>query len=143
MLSHDQIENVLFFQIEKTNKMAKIFAQKLMEQDKMGVTVEQWVLLKIIQESDIISQKELAEFAVRDPASITRTIKLLEVKGLISRNAILRRQFQLSLTENGVSFVKQHFSLIKRLREQAVKDINPKDAKIVQKVLLQMQKNMI
>ena len=57
------IENVIFFQIERTNKMARQNAQKEFDRLGLGITVDQWVLLKILDEEPDISQNELADFS--------------------------------------------------------------------------------
>lgn len=62
-----RIEDVILFQIEQASKASKLFSQR--EFDRLGIeiTVEQWILLKIISESEDLTQKELANKSSRDP----------------------------------------------------------------------------
>ncbi len=87
----NDIESVILFQLDKTSKTAKQYSQREFERLGLGITVEQWILLKIIHESDDISQKELADQSFRDPASITRTLDLLHSRGFIDRLASARK----------------------------------------------------
>ncbi|MEQ9262322.1 MAG: MarR family transcriptional regulator [Owenweeksia sp.] len=143
MATHD-IENVILFQLDRTNKMAKQHSQLAIDRQNMGITVEQWVLLKIIEESNELSQKDLAKKSLRDPASITRTLDILEKKKLIRREAIPqnRRQYNIILTAQGKEFVNQNMELIKELRKQSVNGFTLKELDILRSFLLRMQENM-
>ena len=138
------IENVILFQIEKTNKTAKQYSQKELDRLNLGITVDQWVLLKIIEESNSISQKEIALKSVRDPASITRTLDILVKKGLIIREAIPnnRRQYNIQLTQAGEFFVRQNMPIITEQRKQSVKGFTEKELTLLSGFLLRIQKNM-
>ncbi len=138
------IENVILFQIEKTNKTAKQYSQKELDRLNLGITVDQWVLLKIIEESNSTSQKEIALKSVRDPASITRTLDILVKKGLIIREAIPnnRRQYNIQLTQAGEFFVRQNMPIITEQRKQSVKGFTEKELTLLSGFLLRIQKNM-
>lgn len=138
------IESVILFQIEKTNKTAKQYSQKEMDRLGLGITVDQWVLLKIIEETSPISQKEIAQKSMRDPASITRTLDVLAKKGLILREAIPnnRRQYNIQLTNAGEFFVRQNLPLIKKQRQQSVVGFSEKELEQLSGFLLRIQENM-
>ena len=46
------IENIILFQIDKTSKVSKLYSQREFDRLGMGITVEQWILLKFIEEND-------------------------------------------------------------------------------------------
>ncbi len=140
----NDIEQVLLFQIDKTNKIAKIHSQKEFDRLGMGITVEQWVLLKIIHENEDIAQKELARMSFRDPASITRTLALVEKKGLIDRSFTPenRRQRLIKLSAEGKTFVEQYFPVVKRLRKESMKGISEEELMLLNEVLKRVQQNM-
>lgn len=138
------IENVILFQIEKTSKVSKQYSQKEFDRLGMGITVEQWILLKIIEESDGLTQKELAEKSLRDPASITRTLDLLSKKGFVERNPVEdnRRQYSISLKKKGVEFIQEYLPVIQNHRAKSIEGISQEDLETLQKVLTQIQNNM-
>lgn len=139
------IESVLLFQIEKTSKLSKLYSQR--EFDKLGIdiSVEQWIILKIIQENKLIAQKSIAEKSTRDPASITRTLDLLEKKELINRLNIPedRRQYNIILTKKGEKFIHQNMPIIKSLRQQSVKGFSSEEIETLSHLLKRMQENMV
>ena len=139
-----KIEDVILFQIDLTSKVSKLYSQKEFVKRKLGITVEQWVILKIVAESNDLSQKELATKSYRDPASITRTLDLLEKKRLLQRISIPnnRRAYQIELTETGRVFIEENMKLVQQHRELSIKDISQKDLKTLSNVLLKIRNNM-
>ena len=138
------IESVILFQLDKTSKIAKQYSQREFERLGLGITIEQWILLKIIQENNELSQRELADKSFRDPASITRTLDLLHKVGLIDRQPIPenRRQYQIHLTTKGEKFITTHMPIIQKHRRKSIEGIPAKDLKKLEGLLLKIQGNM-
>lgn len=143
-MNKSDIESVILFQIEKTNKAAKQYTQKEFDSIKLGITVDQWVLLKIIEEAQDLSQKELSKKAMRDPASITRTLDILGKKGLVVREAIPenRRQYNISLTQSGAYFVANNMEMINKHRKQSIKGFSLEELENLKSYLSRIQDNM-
>lgn len=140
----EPIENVILFLIDQTSRVAKQYSQREFDKVELGITVDQWVLLKIIDEKEELSQAELAKFSVRDPASITRTLDLLEKKDLIERVAVEdnRRQYRISLTKKGNKFVAEHSKMVSKHRAKSIKGISKQELDALRNTLFQIQKNM-
>ena len=138
------IEDVILFQLDKTNKNAKMYSQREFDRKNLGITVDQWVLLKIIEESEELSQSELAGKALRDPASITRTLDLLEKKEFIKREGILnnRRQYRVRLTRTGAAFIRKHMAMVNRQRKRSIKGFSHQELDLLKSMLQRIQKNM-
>ncbi|MTI39427.1 MarR family winged helix-turn-helix transcriptional regulator [Fulvivirga lutimaris] len=139
-----KIEDVILFQIEKTSKISKVYSQRDFDRLGLGITIEQWILLKIIEEFDQMSQKELAEKSLRDPASITRTLDLLSKKGLIERQAIEnnRRQYNIKLTSTGKKFIVDNFGTVQAHRSKSVEGFTSEELKTLEGMLKRIQSNM-
>ena len=139
------IETIIAFQLDKTNKLNKLASQRVFDQAGLGITVEQWILLKIIEESAQISQKELANKSLRDPASITRTLDILDKNGFIIREQIPenRRQYNIILTSNGKKFVVRHMKMIKELRSKLIKGFSAKELDTLTAMFNRLQENMM
>jgi MarR family transcriptional regulator for hemolysin len=138
------IENIPLFLIDQTSKLAKQHSQKEFDSAKLGITVDQWVLLKILDENPNISQTILANKSLRDPASITRTLDLLQKKELVLREAISddRRQFNINLSTNGKKFVAEHMPMISKLRLQSISGLSKSELDNLRTILLKIQNNM-
>lgn len=140
-----KIENVILFQLDKTSKISKLYSQREFERLEMGITVEQWILLKIIHENDGLTQKELADKSLRDPASITRTLDLLNKKGFAERKPVEdnRRQYSVCLTKDGESFIKKYMPVINRHRAKSIEGISQEDLNTLNHLLATIQQNML
>ncbi|MEP0984629.1 MarR family transcriptional regulator [Ekhidna sp.] len=138
------IENVILFQIDLTSKLAKSYSQQEFDRIGLDITVEQWILLKIVEESEGLSQRELASKSNRDPASITRTLDLLEKKNMIQRELIPgnRRQYRIILAEEGKKFIKIHMPLIEKHRKNSIKGLTDKEIQLLHDMLKKIQNNM-
>jgi len=138
------IEEVILFQIDRTSKAAKLYSQKEFDSQNLPITVEQWILLKIIHENENISQKQLAELSLRDPAAITRTLDLLEKKGLLERHAVPnnRRQYHIRLTANGSEYIDEHLPRITAQRKKSVDGLTKTEQSQLLSMLLKIQKNL-
>ena len=138
------IQSIILLQIDKTSKIAKSYSQKEFDLSGMEITIDQWLLLKIIAESNEISQKELADKSLRDPASITRTLDLLTKKDYVLRQPILnnKRQYNLTLTKKGNEFVEEHKEKVAQHKKKSVKGFSKDELMMLNALLKRIQKNM-
>ncbi len=139
-----RIENVILFQIDQTNKVVKSYSQRELDSLGIDITVEQWVLLKIVSENTDLTQRELANKSRRDPASITRTLDILSKKGFISREKIPenRRSYHITLTKTGTDFISKNMKVIKKQRQQSIKGFSKEELDQLSSYLLRIQENM-
>ncbi len=137
------IERVILFQIDKTSKLSKLYSQREFDRIGLGITVDQWVLLKIIGENDGLTQKELAAKSYRDPASITRTLDILGKKGLVERRPVPkdRRQYSICLKPEGSKFIDTNFPLIQQMRSKSVEGLSEQDLSDLMRILGRIQEN--
>ncbi|MFY0607316.1 MAG: MarR family transcriptional regulator [Cyclobacteriaceae bacterium] len=137
------LNEVILFLIEQTNKKAKQHSALMFDQRGIDVTVDQWVLMKFVQENPGLSQTELAKETFKDAASITRILDLLTKKGLIIRESIAgnRRKFSIHLSHEGQSFIAKHMDFVQNLRDQSIQGLSEDEILILTKSLLQIQKN--
>ncbi len=144
-MNKSDLHSVLLFQIDRTSRAAKQYSQKEMDERGMGITVDQWVLLKIIEERGPSTQKELAIASLRDPASITRTLDLLEKRDLVIRMKVPenRRSYSISLTSTGKRFIKKHMAMVEQHRVNSTKGLTRSEIEIMMELLKKMQKNFV
>ncbi len=140
----ENLETVLLYLIDQTNKIARQHSQREFDLLGIEINVEQWVLLKVIEEKQVLSQNELAQTTNRDPASITRTLDILQKKGLIIREAIPdnRRQYNIKLTKGGSYFVLQNMPLVSEMRNKSIKGFSKEEVKQLIAMLNRVQNNM-
>lgn len=75
---------------------------------KIGVTEQQWRVLRVLEERGTLDPKEIAEAACLLNPSLTRIMQLLEKKELIARKAHPedRRKVRVSITEAGRALLR-------------------------------------
>jgi DNA-binding MarR family transcriptional regulator len=140
----NKIEDVILFQIDLTSKISKQYSQREFDRLNLNITVEQWIIIKIISESSELSQKDLAIKSHRDPASITRTIDLLEKKQLVQRKPIPnnRRAYNICLTNKGDKFIKENIELVNSHRKKSIKGLSKKELILLSSFLATIRNNM-
>ncbi len=100
------IENptgTVLYSIEQAIKEYRKVSQRNIEKIVKDITVDQCLILMILDKDAEISQKEVADLIFKDKASITRMIELMVKKDYL-RRAIHqedRRKFNLEITEKG------------------------------------------
>ncbi|CAD5250515.1 MULTISPECIES: MarR family winged helix-turn-helix transcriptional regulator [unclassified Imperialibacter] len=141
----DDLSQVVLFMLDQTNKLAKQYSQKELDKRGAGITVDQWVLLKVIEADPGLSQRDLAEKSIKDPASITRMLDLLEKKGLIQREAIEgnRRQYMITVSKEGQKFINKHMAMVQSHRAKSLEGFSKKEVNKLKDMLLRIQGNMM
>jgi MarR family transcriptional regulator, transcriptional regulator for hemolysin len=141
---YTKLESAIPFLLDQTTKISKLHAQREFDLLQIDITIEQWLLLKVISEKETQSQQALALETKRDPAAITRTIDILVKKGLLIREAITnnRRQYHIKLTKEGRYFIVQNMPLINELRNITIKGFSKKEIDLLISMLMRIQKNL-
>lgn len=137
------LEDVFIFLIERTERQMKRYANSVLKKEGVEISSENWVILKRISEKEVINQRELADLTFRDPASVTRSLDLLEKNGLIRRLDVEndRRAYNLILTDAGWALVNKVIPLAKEIRAQGLKGIPPESLQIFKETLNKIYDN--
>lgn len=139
-----KIEDVLFYTIDKSIKSYRQFAQKRIKEAGFAITIDQWLILKNIQEKPEISQLELSKKVFKDSASVNRIIELLVRSGLLEReiNEQDRRKKALSVTDEGNRTLNEVQQIVLENRAQALKEIDIKELEALKRNLQQIIDNV-
>jgi MarR family transcriptional regulator for hemolysin len=133
----EKLTDVIFYQLEKAIKTYRQFAQRQLAKAGITLTIDQWLILKIIDEYPGISQKEIAKRVFKDNASVTRIIELLVSKKYIVRreHGSDRRKTDLHLTAQTQDLLKKVNVISRNNRQKALKALSPRDIKTVHDML--------
>jgi MarR family transcriptional regulator for hemolysin len=143
MEKDQKLESVLFYLIEKTNKVVRRYAQERLNQAGIDITIDQWLVMKKISDQEGISQVEIAEALFKDTASITRILDLLLDKKLVYKTvASDRRLYELSLTDAGAKYFDMAVSQVKSIRKKAINGMSDEETKRLKSSLEKIIKNM-
>ncbi|AWH85563.1 MarR family transcriptional regulator [Flavobacterium album] len=140
----ENLNSIIFYTIDKSIKSYRQFAQKRLKEAGFTITIDQWLVLKAIEQDSLASQQQIAAAVFKDVASITRMIELLVQKGYLSRelHSADRRRFKITLTEKGEDVIEKMQPYVNANRKQALQGISEGDIKIVQEVLSKITENV-
>lgn len=143
---NDNITDVIFYTIEKAIKSYRKFAQKRIDQAKLDITIDQWLVLNCLSKNENISQNKLAELIFKDVASVTRIIDLLVKKEYLIRSfhSSDRRRFNLTITDKGGAIIRETSRIVNENRSTALENISAEEVKqadlILQKLIANCEK---
>jgi MarR family transcriptional regulator for hemolysin len=125
----EDIKDIIYYSLEKAIKSYRQFAQRQISQAGLDITIDQWLILKTLQENRGISQNELAATVFKDVASITRIAELLVKKGYLKRDfhPTDRRRFELTVTAEGLEMINRLKPVVKTYRNAGLKGVNVKE----------------
>ncbi len=128
MPKEQKLEDVLYYLIEKTNKVIRRYSQVRFSEAGIEITVDQWLVLKKISDSERINQIELANALFKDRASITRILDLLLDKRLVRKEeGADKRAYELALTPNGQKFMEQALVIVRNVRKKGIEMMSEKE----------------
>ncbi len=115
------IEDISGTLIDLTGKRMKQFYQKMLKNNKFDVTVDQFIILQVLSETNGLPQMELGKRTFKDKPTTTRIIGLLEKKELVIRKANTkdRRIYNIFLTMKGKELIKNVMPVLVQFRKIA------------------------
>lgn len=127
----------VLYTIEQTIKEYRKISQKNISQIVNDITVDQALVLIIIDKNADYSQKEIAELIFKDNASITRIIELMVKKDYLTRktNELDRRKFNLEITEKGKKTIELLNPAILKNRQTALEGLSENEIELLDKIL--------
>jgi DNA-binding MarR family transcriptional regulator len=109
-----------------------------------AVSLGQWTFLRILWETDGITQRELSEqAAVMQPTTFT-AVKAMEKMGYVIRRQLpdSKKNVYVFLTPKGRLLKNKLVPLAEEVNEIAIQGVRPKDIAMLRRVLLAMLENL-
>ncbi len=129
------LEEVYFFWMDRAMKAQRKAKNRFFKKLGLDITSDQWIILKRLSENESQTQKELADAVSKDPASITRSLDILEKDGLIERISADRRSFKVMLIKKGSDLVKRVIPEAVKYRNKGIEGLSDEEMKVFKKVL--------
>lgn len=139
----EKLENIIFYTIDKGIRTYRMYAQKRLRENGFTITIDQWLVLKVLTENPGVMQQEIAERVFKDNASVTRIIELLVKADYLERktNATDRRKSNLKVTSKGKKIISDVQNVVLENRANALQGISQTELETVQRVLLKITEN--
>ncbi len=124
--------------------LRKVFASRI-KRVAGGISPEQFAVLVRLSSGEGFHQNEIAEYVLKDDATITRILDSLEKKGLAGRrrSAEDRRANIAFITRTGMSLVEQVFPLITGLQTELTRGISREEEALVIDILSRVRSNAL
>lgn len=120
------LNRVIFYTLEKTIKRYRQFAQNNIDRAGVDITIDQWLVLNILQECPTLGQLDIAERVFKDQASIARIMTLLEKKELLIQTTSQqdRRRIDRLITPKGEELLRAVSPIIAQNRRTALEGLS-------------------
>ncbi|WP_247236632.1 MarR family winged helix-turn-helix transcriptional regulator [Telluribacter sp. SYSU D00476] len=131
------LSRILFYSIDKAIKRYRQFAQANIDRAGFSITIDQWLVLNVIQEKPDSTQMEIAERTFKDQASIARIIHLLIQQKLVAveNHPTDRRRSQMRVTAEGNRILEDVMPTILNNRAVALRGISEEEIAQLQYLL--------
>ncbi|WP_309642486.1 MarR family transcriptional regulator [Flavobacterium sp.] len=139
----ERLETINFYLLDKAIRTYRIYSQKKLKENGFKITVDQWLIIKVLLENPGISQQSIAEKAFKDNASVTRIIELLVKSKYLDRkvNPKDRRTSILKVTAAGEDIINKVQDLVLQNRKMAQIGITLEELENLNSTLKKIIKN--
>lgn len=133
----------VLYSIEQAIKEYRKISQKNISKIVSDITVDQCLVLIILNKKADVSQNEVAKLIFKDNASITRIIELMVKKEYLTRkiNETDRRKFSLEITEKGRNTIELLSPVINLNRQTALDGLSDTEIELLDKILYKIISN--
>lgn len=138
-----RLQDVFFYTLESAIKSYRRFAQARIDEQGLDITIDQWLVLRTLQDRPDTTQQQVAATVFKDFASVTRILQLLEAKGYLRTRPHPRdgRRSALTLTAAGSSMIRTLGPIVRANRRRALRGIAPAEAARVRNLLVVITTN--
>lgn len=123
--------------------LIKYFAKELSRND-INLTPEQYLVMDILWDADVLSQQAIADIIQKDKNSVTKFIDSLEKKGLVYRaiNKDDRRVNNIIVSEEGKKLKTKTTEVAIKMMRNVLNNIKENDLVAFDKVMMQIKNNL-
>lgn len=123
--------------------LIKYFAKELSRND-INLTPEQYLVMDILWDAEVMSQQAIADIIQKDKNSVTKFIDSLEKKGLVYRqvNKTDRRVNNIVVSEEGMRLKAKTTEVAIGMMRNVLKNIKEEDLMALDKVMNQIKENI-
>ena len=144
-INKEHYVDTVIYSIDKIIKGLKNELKNKLETLDIGITGEQFIVLDTICGTKNIYQQQLSEIIMKDKSNTNRILKILEQKGLITKeygNVNNRLVYFLKATKEGKKIVEENMPKIKHFITEIFKNIDDSEIEILHKLSHKFQADL-
>ena len=140
----DELNESIVPWIGKTGKMLHLFLTEKFKNHNIKLTLEQFVVLRVLHAKDGQPQHDLAFITKRHKASLTRILGTLERKNLVARipDPADKRVNRIYLTSYGRKFYLPTLPILKEAVDQVQHSLSEEEIDTLINIMKKVQKNL-
>lgn len=137
-------ENVII-ELEKTIRSVRESFNNVFQKKHFGVSYDQWLIIDQVKNKQGISQIEIANNTGKDRASISRIIKNLQHKDLLTKvhNEINKRANKVYLTPMGLELSDQIVGVYNEVYQSQFLGIYEREMNFLKEILVRINQNRL
>ena len=138
------LERALGFRIYRTNQLFRTALYRTFAALALDVTPEQWIVLVRLWQEDALTQTELADATLKDKATISRILSVMEREGLIARRTDPddARERRIHATREAMKLREKLTPLARDLATQIEAGVPAADLECTRRSLLHLERNL-
>jgi DNA-binding MarR family transcriptional regulator len=139
------LSNIIFYSLDKAIRQYRKLAQANIDRAGIVITVDQWLVLRVIQEHDDLTQTDIAERVFKDQASVARMISLLLKAGLLAADPLPHdgRRTRLRVSEAGLGVLDAVEPVVLNNRKLALEGLAEEDLAVMRPMLERIYNNCL
>jgi DNA-binding MarR family transcriptional regulator len=129
----------------RTSRLAGKIVLKRFQEEKIHLTLEQFGLLKQLNEDEHLIQQELADTFKKHKSAVLRLIDVLEQGGLVTRSCdeTDRRRKMLEVTAKGRALIERAVNISNEVISALQEGLSAQEIEVFEKVSLHMQEKAL
>ncbi len=141
----EKLDDVIYFLAERMQRQAKLYTRQVLKENKINLTIDQWLVIKKVSEESGIVQKEIANSTFKDPAAVTRILDILVREKMVERRVSPadRRVFEIYLSKKGKKIVEKTMPLVYDIRAKGMEGLSATELRALKSGLKKMYHNLI
>ncbi|MCA8830000.1 MarR family transcriptional regulator [Hymenobacter sp. BT728] len=137
------LSSILFYSLDKAIRQYRRMAQANIDRAGIAITIDQWLVLQVIEETDDLTQTDIAERVFKDQASVARIIRLLLERGLLQAEPLPQdgRRTRLRVSKAGHQTLAAVEPVVLNNRAVALQGLSENDLNTLRFLLEQIATN--
>ncbi len=138
------INENLYYKIELTARKIRHYGQSVLKSHGINITVEQWLVLNVINDNKGINQLRIGEILVKDKPTISKMVRSLLEKGFIQKEVSSKdlRHYSISISKEGEKLMNVVFPVVEEIRLKGINSLTEIEKENLSILLLKIQKNI-
>lgn len=140
-----ELESLMVPHIALTTFKYRAKASALLKKIKSDITIDQFIILKLLSLNSPLSQQQVADLLYKDKSNLSRMVNSLEEKGCIKRTLDIKNNRavkMLCITKKGLKLVEKISILAIRIHKNSMRGISEKEFTLIKQVMGKIRNNL-